>query len=101
MQKTLFSPFALNPRPNFNLWEKQEIWLQELKAACSLFISPLTTLMPPKVLVTRVLPPQTQACLLEQDFELDQWQDDCSIPREVLLSRVKGTYKQVRARIFL
>lgn len=47
--------------------------------------------MAPKVLVTRILPPQTQARLLEQDFDLFQWQQDCSIPRDVLLEKIKGT----------
>lgn len=47
--------------------------------------------MAPKVLVTRVLPPKTQERLLQQDFELIQWEEDCSIPREVLLEKVKGT----------
>ncbi|KAG2236715.1 hypothetical protein INT48_000713 [Thamnidium elegans] len=46
--------------------------------------------MAPKVLVTRILPPQTQAHLLEQDFDLFQWQQDCCIPRDVLLEKIKG-----------
>lgn len=46
--------------------------------------------MAPKVLVTRILPPQTQARLLEQDFDLFQWQQDCCIPRDVLLEKIKG-----------
>lgn len=47
--------------------------------------------MTPKVLVTRVLPPQTQARLLEQDFDLFQWEEDCCIPRQVLLEKITGT----------
>lgn len=43
-----------------------------------------------KVLVTRIIPPQAQARLLEQDFELIQWDQDSSIPRNVLLEKVKG-----------
>lgn len=43
-----------------------------------------------KVLVTRIIPPQTQARLLKQDFELIQWDQDSSIPRDVLLDKVKG-----------
>ncbi|KAL9559364.1 hypothetical protein PS6_000831 [Mucor atramentarius] len=43
-----------------------------------------------KVLVTRIIPPQTQARLLEQDFELIQWDKDSSIPRDVLLEKVRG-----------
>ena len=43
-----------------------------------------------KVLVTRIIPPQTQARLLEQNFELIQWDQDSSIPRDVLLEKVKG-----------
>ncbi|KAI9478832.1 MAG: D-isomer specific 2-hydroxyacid dehydrogenase [Benjaminiella poitrasii] len=43
-----------------------------------------------KVLVTRMLPPKTQARLLEQDIELIQWQEDCAIPRDVLLKKVQG-----------
>ncbi|CAO3622848.1 unnamed protein product [Mucor hiemalis] len=46
--------------------------------------------MAPKVLVTRILPPKTQERLLQQNFELIQWQQDCTIPREVLLEKVKG-----------
>lgn len=46
--------------------------------------------MAPKVLVTRLLPPQTQARLIEQDFELIQWQEDSTIPRDILLEKVKG-----------
>lgn len=46
--------------------------------------------MAPKVLVTRILPPKTQERLLQQNFELIQWQEDCTIPREVLLEKVKG-----------
>jgi glyoxylate/hydroxypyruvate reductase len=48
--------------------------------------------MAPRVLITRVLPPKTQQRLLQQDFELVQWEQDCSIPREVLLEKVKGTF---------
>lgn len=48
--------------------------------------------MAPKVLVTRMLPPQTQARLLEQDFELFQWQPDSAIPRQVLLEKIQGKY---------
>lgn len=43
-----------------------------------------------KVLVTRIIPPQTQARLLKQDFELIQWDQDSSIPRDVLLDKVQG-----------
>ncbi|KAI8051926.1 D-isomer specific 2-hydroxyacid dehydrogenase [Gilbertella persicaria] len=43
-----------------------------------------------KVLVTRILPPQTQARLLKQDFELIQWEQDITIPRDVLLEKVQG-----------
>lgn len=46
--------------------------------------------MSPKVLVTRVLPPQAQSRLLEQDFDLYQWQQDVCIPRHVLLEKIKG-----------
>ncbi|KAI8984279.1 D-isomer specific 2-hydroxyacid dehydrogenase [Mycotypha africana] len=46
--------------------------------------------MAPKVLVSRILPPQTQAKLLQQGFEMYQWQEDCAIPRNVLLEKVKG-----------
>lgn len=49
--------------------------------------------MAPRVLVTRILPPQTQARLLEQDFELVQWQKDEAIPRDILLEKVKGRRK--------
>jgi glyoxylate/hydroxypyruvate reductase len=49
--------------------------------------------MAPKVLVTSILPPQTQDRLLQQDFELDQWQQDANIPRDELLKRVKGKLK--------
>ncbi|KAI8887723.1 hypothetical protein K501DRAFT_321232 [Backusella circina FSU 941] len=43
-----------------------------------------------KVLVTRILPPQTQARLKEQGFELTQWEKDCAMPREQLLEKVQG-----------
>ncbi|KAI8326987.1 D-isomer specific 2-hydroxyacid dehydrogenase [Blakeslea trispora] len=46
--------------------------------------------MCPKVLVTRLLPPQTQVRLLEQDFELIQWEKNTAIPRKVLLEKIKG-----------
>ncbi|KAI7895510.1 D-isomer specific 2-hydroxyacid dehydrogenase [Mucor mucedo] len=46
--------------------------------------------MSPKVLVTRILPPQAQSRLLEQDFDLYQWQEDSCIPRHVLLEKIKG-----------
>lgn len=46
--------------------------------------------MIPKVLVTRQLPPETQARLLKQDFELIQWEKDEAIPRDILLDRIKG-----------
>ncbi|KAG2209485.1 hypothetical protein INT47_008329 [Mucor saturninus] len=46
--------------------------------------------MSPKVLVTRILPPQAQSRLLEQDFDLYQWQEDACIPRHVLLEKIKG-----------
>jgi glyoxylate/hydroxypyruvate reductase len=48
--------------------------------------------MAPKVLVTRMLPPQTQARLSGQDFELIQWQEDSPIPRHVLLEQVQGKF---------
>jgi hypothetical protein len=43
-----------------------------------------------KVLVTRILPPQTQARLLQQGLELTQWDKDCAIPRDQLLEKVQG-----------
>ncbi|KAI7901839.1 D-isomer specific 2-hydroxyacid dehydrogenase [Cokeromyces recurvatus] len=46
--------------------------------------------MAPKVLVTRLLPPKTQARLLEQNFELIQWKENSSIPRDVLLEKIQG-----------
>lgn len=39
-----------------------------------------------------MLPPQTQARLLKQDFELIQWQEDSAIPRQVLLEKVQGKF---------
>ncbi|KAG1055312.1 hypothetical protein G6F43_002729 [Rhizopus delemar] len=42
-----------------------------------------------KVLVTRILPPQTQESLLLQGFELTQWQEDSAIPRNELLKKLK------------
>ncbi|KAG1462962.1 hypothetical protein G6F46_003131 [Rhizopus delemar] len=42
-----------------------------------------------KVLVTRILPPQTQERLLLQGFELTQWQEDSAIPRNELLEKLK------------
>jgi glyoxylate/hydroxypyruvate reductase len=43
-----------------------------------------------KVLVTRILPPQTQARLLQQGLELTQWDKDCAMPRDQLLEKVQG-----------
>ncbi|CEG64002.1 hypothetical protein RMATCC62417_01050 [Rhizopus microsporus] len=43
-----------------------------------------------KVVVTRVLPPQTQARLLSQGFNIVQWQQDSAMPREELLKAVQG-----------
>ncbi|KAI8073190.1 D-isomer specific 2-hydroxyacid dehydrogenase [Gongronella butleri] len=43
-----------------------------------------------KVLVTRLLPPETQARLEQQEFELVQWKKDEAIPRATLLELVKG-----------
>lgn len=48
-----------------------------------------------KVLVTRILPPQTQERLLLQGFELTQWQEDSAIPRNELLEKVKGKFFSV------
>lgn len=56
--------------------------------------------MLPKVLVTRVLPPQAQARLLEQDFELVQWDQDVCIPRHVLLEKIKGINIHTQAGFF-
>lgn len=44
----------------------------------------------PKVIATRVLPQQSQARLLSENFDLTQWQQDCLMPREELLEKVKG-----------
>ncbi|ORE06805.1 hypothetical protein BCV72DRAFT_274307 [Rhizopus microsporus var. microsporus] len=43
-----------------------------------------------KVVITRVLPPQTQARLLSQGFNIVQWQQDNTMPREELLKAVQG-----------
>ncbi|ORX55818.1 hypothetical protein DM01DRAFT_1304441 [Hesseltinella vesiculosa] len=43
-----------------------------------------------KILVTRLLPPETQARLEQQDVELIQWQHDQAMPRDTLLSWVQG-----------
>ncbi|CDS08777.1 hypothetical protein LRAMOSA10138 [Lichtheimia ramosa] len=43
-----------------------------------------------KVVVTRILPPESQALLEAQQFDLVQWQQDCVMPREELLKQVKG-----------
>lgn len=43
-----------------------------------------------KVVVTRVLPPQTQERLLSQGFNIVQWQQDSAMPREELLKAVQG-----------
>lgn len=43
-----------------------------------------------KIVVTRVLPPQTQARLLSQGFNIVQWQQDSTMPREELLKAVQG-----------
>lgn len=56
--------------------------------------------MAPKVLVTRILPPQTQERLLQQDFDLYQWQEDGCIPRDVLLQKIKGTIHTKNNRNF-
>lgn len=45
-----------------------------------------------KVVVTRVLPPQTQARLLSLGFNIVQWQQDSAMPREELLKAVQGKY---------
>ncbi|KAG0750473.1 hypothetical protein G6F62_003682 [Rhizopus arrhizus] len=42
-----------------------------------------------KVLVTRILPPQTQERLLSQGFDLTQWQEDSAMPRNELLKKLK------------
>ncbi|KAI7849976.1 D-isomer specific 2-hydroxyacid dehydrogenase [Circinella umbellata] len=44
----------------------------------------------PKVVATRVLPQHAQARLKEQDFELVQWPEDSIMPRDKLLSDIKG-----------
>ncbi|KAI9319096.1 D-isomer specific 2-hydroxyacid dehydrogenase [Dichotomocladium elegans] len=46
--------------------------------------------MPFKVFVTRLLPPETQARLESLPFQLTQWKEDRSIPREELIKQVKG-----------
>ncbi|KAI7878471.1 hypothetical protein K492DRAFT_164887 [Lichtheimia hyalospora FSU 10163] len=43
-----------------------------------------------KVVATRILPPETQALLEAQHFDLVQWQQDCVMPRDELLKQVKG-----------
>lgn len=43
-----------------------------------------------KVVATRILPPESQALLEAQQFDLVQWQQDCVMPREELLKQVKG-----------
>lgn len=43
-----------------------------------------------RVLVTRILPPQTQARLVSQNFELIQWDQDSAMPRKELLEKVQG-----------
>ncbi|KAI9288158.1 D-isomer specific 2-hydroxyacid dehydrogenase [Umbelopsis sp. AD052] len=46
--------------------------------------------MPPRVVVTRRLPPTAQAALEKLDADIYQWQEDCAMPRETLLKEVKG-----------
>lgn len=46
--------------------------------------------MLPRVVVTRRLPPDAQACLEKIDADIYQWQEDCAIPREILLKEAKG-----------
>lgn len=41
-------------------------------------------------MLTRILPPESQALLEAQQFDLVQWQQDCVMPREELLKQVKG-----------
>lgn len=47
--------------------------------------------MPPRVVVTRRLPPTAQAALEKLNADIYQWQEDCTMPRETLLKEVKGT----------
>jgi hypothetical protein len=51
--------------------------------------------MLPRVVVTRRLPPNAQACLEKLDVDIYQWQEDCAIPRETLLKESKGTLKRL------
>lgn len=46
--------------------------------------------MAPKLVVTRILPPDAQRRLEQLPFELVQWQQDCTMPRDELLQSVKG-----------
>jgi len=48
--------------------------------------------MLPRVVVTRRLPPDAQACLEKIDADIYQWQEDCAIPREILLKEAKGAH---------
>jgi glyoxylate/hydroxypyruvate reductase len=52
---------------------------------------PFHSNMPPRVVVTRRLPPTAQAALEKLDADIYQWQEDCTMPRETLLKEVKGT----------
>lgn len=47
--------------------------------------------MAPKVVATRVLPPNAQARLEKENFDLKQWKEDSSMPRETLLKEIQGT----------
>ena len=47
-------------------------------------------LMPFKVVATRILPPEAQARLEAQNYDLVQWTQDTVMPREELLKQVKG-----------
>lgn len=46
--------------------------------------------MPFKVVVTRILPPESQARLEAQNYDLVQWKEDSVMPRDELLKQVKG-----------
>ncbi|KAI9495311.1 hypothetical protein BDB00DRAFT_814098 [Zychaea mexicana] len=46
--------------------------------------------MPFRVVATRILPPQTQARLEDQNYDLVQWKEDTVMPRDELLKQVKG-----------
>ncbi|KAG2228073.1 hypothetical protein INT45_009119 [Circinella minor] len=46
--------------------------------------------MPFKVVATRILPPESQAHLEAQNYDLVQWKEDSVMPRDELLKQVKG-----------